>query len=270
MRDHVLLYSLAVIILLNITAIVILQNRIVEQTMPIVAEPDPVPANHPPIIIIMDRPDVMTLILEDECDGCFDIRQYIAALNETIDMEVRAVDASDLDLFASERLPAIAFNKSLEQYPSLIEGWDQVGTVVNITAGKYAGEWYVLPTQNPPYLEDGIVHGRVNVTYITMLECTQCYDVAEAGSWLNDSRITPYKERFVDVSSSEGKALVGRYGISAVPTIILSPDAAEYQNLQPSWQVVGTVEDDGYYVLRDLQRMQVTYYDLEKHEVMSP
>ena len=175
------------------------------------------------------------------------------------------------DLFPVPRLPAIAFSSTVDEYPgNLTAGWETVGKIERLTSGQYNGTWYVLPTLNAPYVENGTVRGRVTATYITMDSCTDCYDVLLNREFMNASRIVPYKERFVDVSSPEGKELVATYKIRNVPTLIMSRDADAYPNVRPGWPVVGTIEQDGSYVLRNLQRLNVVYYDLNRSRVMRP
>jgi hypothetical protein len=267
------MYVLSGIVLLNIIAIVLLNNRLADEETPQVPAQENIIAPPAPVIVT-PRVLVRTLILEDKalCPDCFDIGEYLVALNDTISMEVEVVPESQLSLFHSNKLPAIAFNASLASYPTLVQGWEEVGYILNISTGKYAGEWYVLPTQNAPYysLADERVHGRVTVTYLTMEKCSECFDAYTLRSSLNASRIKPYEERTIDISSAQGKALVAKYNITAVPTLLMDKEAAEYRNLQPGWNIVGTVEQDGTYVLRELQRLQVTYYDLEHAKLMKP
>jgi hypothetical protein len=265
-RDHLLLYALSAVILINIVAIVMLQARVAE-----IPEHAPVVATITAPVLPVTAPLVRTLILPAPCDDCFDISEYAIALNDTINMAVETVPQDRIPAFGSALLPAIAFNQTLEEYPALVRGWEGAGSIINLS-GEYAGTWYLLPTQNAPYYDaaNRTVRGRVGVTYITMRSCQECYDVAESSEWLADVRITPYSERTVDAESPAGRELVTKYGITAVPTLILDSGAAEHSTLQPGWSIVGTVEDDGFYVLRDLQRMGVVYYDLQSKKLMKP
>lgn len=265
MRDHFLLYALSAIVLLNIIAIVLLQSRITEQE---IAAAQPTGLRR---VIGPERADVRTVVLTDNrCPDCFDIGQYLKVLNDTVDMNV-SVAQQNVAQFKSERLPAVAFNKSFEEYPTLIEGWEEVGSIITIADGEYAGTWYVLPTQNPPYItQNGSIFGRLTVTYITMNECEECYNATRGREWLADFTITPYSEIFIDASSAEGQAIIKRYNLTAVPTVLLSADAREYQTLAPGWGIVGSIENDGTRVLRDLQRLEVVYYDLAQDRVMRP
>lgn len=308
-RDHILMFTLSVIVAVNIIAIILLNNHLADQTQAAPASPAGIagtaegegllpqqggmPGSGQPQqngqqpglpsgsstgreqrAVIRTQPKVRTLILEDKerCPDCYDINQYIAALNDTIYMDIERVPPDKESLFASTAYPALAFNKTLELYPSLIEGWDQAGYTITFHSGEYAGTWYVLPTQNAPYYstKDARVHGRVTATYLTMSSCSECYDVYIHRTFLNSSRIVPYREVTVDAESAEGRRLIAKYNITAVPTVLLDREAGEYSNLRPGWSIVGSVEPDGTHVFRDLKRLQVVYYDIGRKKLMKP
>lgn len=269
-RDLVIV--LAAILLLNVIAIMYIQMKDIqvkeeplqETPMQESREEAPLAAN-----AASPKPLVEVLVLEDaNCPECFDIRQYLEELDDVLNMSVRQGPAGP---FAPPRLPALAFNASVELYPeSFLDGWESFGYSIDVAREPYQGKWYVLPTLNAPYILNDTVYGQVDVTYIDMASCEQCYNVTINRAFLEESRVTLYDERFVDVESVEGSALRSRYNITRVPTILLTGDVDEYPNIAAGWDVVGTVEHDGAYVLRDLQRLRVTYYDLEKREVMRP
>lgn len=211
-------------------------------------------------------PVVRTLVLEDRdaCPDCFNVSLYLAELQDVIDLEI--VHASP-EGFGLPRQPALAFNASIESYPaSYLDGWESFGYTVVRDEEPHAGRWYVLPTLNAPFYENGTVYGRLRVTYIGMDSCSACYNVTRHRRLLAESFIRPHEERFLDVSSAGD--LVREYNITAVPTIILEGDLGPYPSLRAGWP--GTIEEDGAYVLRDLQRLQVIYYDLDKEQVMRP
>lgn len=291
-RQHALLYVLSAIVILNVLIIFILQQRVVESESANSASglsPELLPTNHPssaPIIVSAPKPAVRAIILwqENVCDDCFDVGKYLEALNGTMNLTVEHGEAgvfeqyvlrsSDLDSRVT-RFPAIAFNDSIEFYPQMTKDWEGSGYIVTFSddgAHQYPGTWYVLPTLNAPYYLPGshAVMGRVKVTYLVNRACQSCAGVEVFENALSLASIVPTKEMVVDVSSAEGKSLIDKYGITSVPTILLSPDAKEYSGFVVSWSVVGSVEPDGTYILRDLQRMKITYYDLQSNKVMIP
>ncbi|MDD9954263.1 MAG: hypothetical protein OXR66_08075 [Candidatus Woesearchaeota archaeon] len=271
------MYTLAGIVLLNVIAIMILSGRIedtpVQERIQVRAPTqDPIPENPVPEPVpeeqaVDDLPLVRTLVLQADCQDCYDIDLYVETLRDYINMDVEY--AEDPYIFKSERLPALAFNTTIEEYPHLVDNWESTGYTIQLLD---KGTWYVLPTLNAPYLStrEGRVRGRVTATYLTMDACDECYDVQITREFLKESRIIPYKERDVDIASDEGKQLREQYGITTVPTLILDKEADEYPNMRPGWTIVGSIEDDGSYILRDLQKLSVVYYDLEQESVMRP
>ena len=53
-------------------------------------------------------------------------------------------------------------------------------------------------------------------------------------------------------NSEEGKELIKKYSINFVPTIVLSKDAGAYAIIQQAWPQIGSKENDGSYVLRQV------------------
>lgn len=268
-RDHFLMLALCGIVLINVIAIVLLNNQLAARE--VAAKPVEQPVAAAPV---RTQASVRTLLITDHkaCPDCYDIHGYVDQLSDTILMDVDEVDAHNVPTLVTDVLPVIAFNSTIEEYPTLVDGWDVAGTIVNVTDGPYAGKWYVLPTQNAPSYSTvrKKVSGRVTVTYLTMASCTDCYDVHLNRQYLNDSRITPYREIDIDAASPSGKQLIELYNITALPTILLDKEADAYTNLAPGWSVVGTQESDGTYVLRNLQRLGVTYYDSGRKKLMKP
>ena len=81
--------------------------------------------------------------------------------------------------------------------------------------------------------------------------------------------VTLVREDRVDIGSSFGKALLKKYDIKNVPTIILSSEGKHYEGLQSVWGQVGTVESDGSFIFRNLNLLAgITYKDLETKEVV--
>ena len=79
------------------------------------------------------------------------------------------------------------------------------------------------------------------------------------------------REKTVDASSSEGRALIRQYSIAALPTVIISPEAEAYADLITAWKGVGSVEKDGWLVFRKMDALgQETYNDLKTGTVIRP
>jgi hypothetical protein len=63
-----------------------------------------------------------------------------------------------------------------------------------------------------------------------------------------------------NITSVQGKAFVQKYNITAVPTVLLSPGAADYVNLASDWTQMGTVEKDGWFVFRTVGKITGSNY----------
>ena len=71
------------------------------------------------------------------------------------------------------------------------------------------------------------------------------------------------EETTVDISSEQGQALREKYNITKVPTMIASEELQYYKTINEIWEKVGTIEDDGTYVFRDLDLVSEKYTTLE-------
>ena len=56
------------------------------------------------------------------------------------------------------------------------------------------------------------------------------------------------------------KEIIKKYDITRVPTLVLSAESKYYPDLTEAWEDVGTIEEDGAYVLRN---SLPPYYDLD-------
>ena len=255
------MYVLSGIILINIIAIVILSMQTQEPDAPTIEQTIPVERQ-----IVTSKPAVKTLIIEDrnECPLCFDIDEYLPQLDDVVNMTTQRASPEDLGL---QYYPALAFNSTILEYPESISGGWAEENIVTIDDQT----WYVLYTLNPPFYDRNTseTRGLVTATYLTMDSCDDCYDLAFLKDLIADQRMTITEEFVFDAETPAGQAVVRRYNITAVPTVILDEEAGVYPGFASAWRSVGT-EEEGSFVLRELERLQVTYYDLETRRVMRP
>ena len=106
----------------------------------------------------------------------------------------------------------------------------------------------------------------VDVAYLTDETCTDCYDVRVHRTILSQLGIQFGREQVIDAASDDGMTLIDLYNISKIPTIILSPEAEDYDAFVSVWGEVGTKEDDGYYIFRAVDKLgdNVTFIHLTK------
>lgn len=204
----------------------------------------------------------LTLVTVPSCSDCVDVSQIGKQLEQILKIQqtkTAVYNSSEGDsLVAAYKLtfaPAVIISKDASAYPQFTQLWKQYGTVEDDGT-------YVMRNLNPPYLDlaTGNVVGYVDVTYITDKSCADCYPVNLHKQILTGMGVKLRTEKTTDVSDAAGKALTSKYKISAVPTVVLSGDIAKYTGLTQVWNQVGTIEMDGSYVFRQLDKLQDVKY----------
>jgi len=265
-RKYALMYVLSGIVLINIIAIVILSMRVQQETPPQVRPQEIPPERH----ITKNNPLVRTLLIEDreECPDCFGITLYLSELKDIVNMSVVRVSPDSLGV---RYYPALAFNASIMEYPESVSGGWSIENVITISEGEFAGDWYVLYTLNPPFYDrdEERTRGLVTVTYLTMESCDACYAIDYLRELLEEQRVAVKQERVLDVLSPAGQVVIDKYNITAVPTVILDEEAEVYPGFISAWRPIGTKDQESF-VLRELHRLGLTYYDLAQERVMEP
>jgi len=123
-----------------------------------------------------------------------------------------------------------------------------------------------------PYTDTdtGAVKGRIKLSLLTDISCTECYDVTQHELILKESFGIDTTANVVDTKSSAGQALIRTYKIKLVPTIVLSGETDEYPGLKSVWSQVGVVASDGAYVFTTGVPLMGTYKDLTTNKVVTP
>ncbi|PJA89882.1 MAG: hypothetical protein CO137_01820 [Candidatus Magasanikbacteria bacterium CG_4_9_14_3_um_filter_32_9] len=214
----------------------------------------------------------LTLIVPLNCPNCGDLtvekKKFLAENVEITDDKILSADSEEakniINEFGLQRLPALVFQSEKEIKNQLVRAFkddaqlDQEKTIV----------W---EPKQPLYFDvnSNMVVGMVKAIYITDNSCTECYDVMSTQrSVFQQFGIVFASEKTVDISEVDGKNLLDKYKITSVPTIIMSPETKEYENLNSVWSKVGTIELDGAYVFRNLNAINVIYKDLATGEMI--
>ena len=215
---------------------------------------------------------VTLTILEDEsCEYCTDILPIVSSLEQAgiVFKEQNAVDVSSLDgqelvnRYNIEKVPALILDNEAKYY-GIDNSWQIFGTIEE--------DNYVFRNINLPYkdLSTGEEKGVVHLTLIDDSTCDNCYDPNIHKSILARFGVVFASDKTVDVSSSEGQNLINKYNITKIPTAVLSKGASDYINLLNAWQQVGTIEDDGNFVFRNIEAMgRLVYRNLESDEIVN-
>ena len=217
-----------------------------------------------------------TILTDPTCSQCTDpkltVEAYKKAGIKITDQRELAWDSQDaqqiITAYKITKVPTFLLSSDVDFYDALKANWTRFGTVEQDKT--YVARNLFLPYRD---LEKGQIVGLVGVIYLTDSTCADCYDPLRVQKSIltRGFGVGIASERTVDVNSTERQGLIAQYKITKVPTILLSPDADQYVNLKNVWQSVGTIESDGWYVFREMNRLgNVIYKDLASNQVIRP
>lgn len=209
---------------------------------------------------------------DSSCNKCTDLTPVVkgfenAGVLVTQKKTVEYTSAEGQDMIRQvgiTRIPALVISNDIEYYPEVLQQLQGAGATQK--EGVYA-----LHALIPPYrdLAQGKVLGLVKVTYLTDNTCLECYDVSVNQRILQQFGMAMDEEKTVDVNSAAGQQLKAQYSITKVPIIVVSPDAGAYSSFVQAWSSVGTVEADGWYVMRTPDVLGA-YKNLKTGNVVKP
>jgi len=208
----------------------------------------------------------LTIIKDSACSDCREVAPLIEEIKNrgakiVSERTLERTDAAAqklIDDLQIERVPTLLVQGELTKSQDLADLWNLTGLI--------KGDTFVFTRVFPPYAVAGTgeVKGRFSLVYLADTNCAECYDVTRHAAALKNLGMETGDDRTVEVNSAEGKDLVRKYKITAVPTILLSGDLQEYENFNAVWPQVGTVEDDGMHVFREPGEMIMgSYKDLK-------
>ncbi len=195
-----------------------------------------------------------TIILDSSCQKCDDFSQILNGLKQTgvvfseeKKLEYATPEAKDLiTKLDIQRIPAIVLSKNIIEYAGMEQSLQQVGA-------KEKDGFFALHAQVPPYRDakTNELKGLVKVTYLSDASCKSCYDVNINKEILARFGLAITLEKNLDINSTEGAGLVKTYKIEKAPIILVSPEADVYDVFKQAWPSVGSVEADGWFVMRN-------------------
>ncbi len=200
-------------------------------------------------------------IYDSTCEDCSSLSGFQKQL-EDVGVKVKnykAVESSTdegkvlIEENSLSFVPTLLISKEIEEYWWIFE---------QLKSSLIENEnYYVLENPVSPYkdLASGKVKGKVDITYLTDSSCEDCYNATQLKSSFQSLGVYIDEEKTYDVSSSIGKSLLGKYNITAVPTVILSKELGDYKSLKEMLEEIGTFESDGSFVFRKLEVLNVKY-----------
>lgn len=212
-------------------------------------------------------------IKDSSCKECSTLVDIVKFIRES---KVEVTAHKDLDFVADKKaaqdliekynilkLPAMVIRGPKPTDPDLAKFWEIFGDNI--------GGDFVLRRVQPPYrdLASGQEKGLFKVTFLTDSACKTCYDVSLHENAFKNISMKIVDSLNLDISSAEGQALIKKYKIIQVPTILISGELDEYEGFQQAWPQVGSKEVDGTYVFRAGVAAMGTYRDLKTGKIVA-
>lgn len=216
---------------------------------------------------LIDEPTKLSFVAiaapDQDCTECVDPNEVVkvidSAHNIAYDTSVVAYDdplaRKYIDMYEIKNLPALIVSGDTAD-ERMLGSWKSLG-------GRVQDDRVVIENLLPFYdLETGSVRGVTKVILLKDETCTACFDENAYLNILQRFGVTVGETDTYDVASAEGQSLVTQYNIKKVPTMLASPDISAYNTVMSSWNQVGTVEDDGWIVLREVQKISTEFKSL--------
>jgi len=166
--------------------------------------------------------------------------------------------------YGIQQVPAVVISEDIDAYPAIVQQLQRSGAVLK-------GDAYALHSTLAPYrdLKKNEIVGRVTLIMLKDENCSECYDVALNRGILSRFGLVITNQETYDAATGSAKALIEKYKITKIPAIVVSPDAQHYLSFVSVWEGVGSVESDGWYVMRRPE-MLGTYRDLTTNTIVNP
>ncbi len=193
----------------------------------------------------------LVVLFSSSCADCFDttaIVSQFSGANVTSEKKIEYDSEEGKVLVAQyniSKIPAVIVTGEISKSTAVSSFLTQVG--------KKSGDAVVIESPIPPFIDaaNGEVRGKVSLTVITKKDCAECFDlnplVEQLKSTLSVSSLNEY-----DSFDPEALKLISKYDIDGVPTLLFDSEASVYPMISEVWPMVGTIEDDGTYVMRNL------------------
>ena len=188
----------------------------------------------------------LSIIKDSRCKDCFDASQLVTFI-KTAKVEVISEKNVDFDSAGGKVLLA---KYNLDKVPTVVV----TGEIdkINLKGFEKKDSALVFTQVPAPYVNttSGETIGRISLVTVSDIACAKCGDITKLINQMKASGIKIVEQKNISSSSDEGTALISKYNLDFVPTIILSKDADAYPIVNQAWIQLGTKEADGSYVLR--------------------
>lgn len=214
----------------------------------------------------------ITRLIDPSCTQCFSMDPVINSLRNAgvqiakdVSIDYSSDEGKNLaQEYDIETLPALIFSKEIENYTFFISALP----ALNVTHknGNYALQAIRAPFED---ISTGKILGLVDVIYLNDSTCSLCYNVMLHRRILQGYGVFIINQTLVDINSTQGKAIIKKFNITAVPTFVMSSDAMYYKSLSADWEVVGKIVND-WYIFTNMTAINSPYKNLENGVIIVP
>ncbi len=200
---------------------------------------------------------------KDQCQNCFDANNITKMIDSTHNIKYKsnsvpysnALSQKYIEKYNIKNLPAVVVSGDIKN-ENVLPAWKAL-------SGKEKNGRIVIEDLLPYYdIVSGKVKGVINAILIKDETCKNCFNENEYINILGRFGMVIGDTKTYDISSKEGEAFVQKYEITKIPTLILSPDAGDYPGFISSWKDVGTIGKDGWFIFREVQKLNLQYKKL--------
>ena len=200
---------------------------------------------------------------DGSCSECVDPQAVVDVIDKNHNVEYDTsitefnspVGEKYTEMYEIKNLPAIIVSGDIEEN-TILGSWESLG-------GRSVDDRIVIENLLPYYdLASDSVRGIVDAILLNDASCTDCFDVNLYQNIFKQFGVRAGEITVYDIASKEGSSLVQQYSIKKVPTILISPEVEVYQGIINTWDQVGTIEDDGWLILREVQKLSPEFKSL--------
>ncbi|MEK7189528.1 MAG: hypothetical protein AAB666_00935 [Patescibacteria group bacterium] len=211
------------------------------------------------------------IIKESSCVDCVNPNDFLEQLkknNVNIKSEKTVERMSEegnalIKKYNIEKLPTVILTGEIEKGEFLQKALP--------ASGEIKDNAFILKNIGGPFVvaATGEIKGRVKMILLVDSTCPNCYDARVHESIVKQFGLSAAAE-MIDRQSFAGKQLIAKYGITLLPTLILTGDLPSYPQLIKIWSQIGTVAKDGAYVFRQGVKGMGIYHDLSNNKIIDP
>lgn len=200
----------------------------------------------------------LTSITDSSCKNCFDLTNTISSVKA---LNVKVLDEKTLDYSSLEAKQLIS-KYAIAKIPTLIVT-GQIDKFDDPAFVKKEDGMYFVGV-NPPYLDvaSNKVLGLVKMTVIKDSSCKECNDINPFINQFAALGVKIVNEQ--DIEYTQAASVINKYGITKIPTVILSSDLEAYPTIADAWKNVGNKSSDGSFILTSINP---PYRDLVKGKI---